>query len=83
MYKQAFAYATPRQFFLQEAVYHCLHELWLRKCFPKTIYVNTNLPAEQIRMCKSETEINKLDSDSTDVFKRNMADCYIGALCHC
>ena len=77
MYKLASAFATSRQISLQEAVSFSLPELWQRKCYPKTIFVNTNLPSNRFRMCKTEREIAELDPDSTDVFKRNMIERYM------
>ena len=77
MYKLASAFATSRQISLQEAVYFTLPELWQRKCYPKSIFVNTNIPSKRIRMCKSEGEIEQLDPESTDIFKRNMIERYV------
>ena len=77
MYKLASVYATSRQISLQEAISFTLPELWQTKCYPKTIFVNTNLPENRIRMCKSKAEIEELEPDSTDVFKRNMVERYI------
>ncbi|XP_057310673.1 uncharacterized protein LOC130648634 [Hydractinia symbiolongicarpus] len=77
MYRIASAFLCSRQVSVQEAVYLCLPELWLRKCFPKTTYVNSGLPSDRIRIYKSEEEIKELSSDSTDVFKRSLCDRYI------
>ena len=77
MHKLASSYSNSRQVSLQEAVYYSLPELWLRKCFPRTVFVNTNIPSERIRICKSVEEIEELDPDSTDIFKQNMVDRYI------
>ena len=77
MYKIASAFATSRHISLQEAVALTLPELWLRKCFPKTVFISTNIPTERVKFCKSEKEIRELNPDSTDVFKRNMIDRYI------
>ena len=52
-------------------------ELWLRKSYPKVIFINTNLPEKRFRMCRTEEELSELPEDSTDVFKRNMIDRYI------
>ena len=71
MHKLASSYSNSRQVSLQEAVYYSLPELWLRKCFPKTVFVNTNMTAERIRICKSVEDIEELDPDSTDIFRRN------------
>lgn len=77
MYKLASAYATSRQMSLQEAVVFSLPELWLRKCFPRTIFVNTNIPTERIRLCKPKALLNELDSESTDIYAKNMIDRYM------
>lgn len=78
MYKIVSAFSCSRQVSVQEAAYLSLPELWLRKCFPKTVYVNSGLPSDRIRIYKSEEEIKELSSDSTDVFKRSLCDRYIG-----
>ena len=71
------AYNTNRECSVQEAVYLTMPELWLRKCFPAIQFVNTNLPDERYRVFKSEEEIEELEEDSPNVFKRNMLDRYI------
>lgn len=38
------AFLSSREVSSQECVYRCMPELWLTKFFPKTIFVNTNLP---------------------------------------
>ena len=69
MHKLASSYSSSRQVLLQEAVYYSFPELWLRKCFPRTVVVNTNIPSERIRSCKSLEEMEELNPDSTDIFK--------------
>ena len=76
MHKLASSYSRSKQAFLQEAVYYSLPELWLRKCFPGTVFVNTSIPSERIQICKSVEEIEELNPDSTDIFKRNMVGRY-------
>ena len=76
MHKLASLCSSSRQVSLQEAVYYSLPELWLRKCFARTVFVNTSIPSERIRICKSVEEIEELDQDSADIFKRNMVDRY-------
>ena len=71
------AYSSSPQISLQEAVWHCLPELYMRKCFPKTIYINTSIPNERIRMCKSKKDLEELGPDSNDIFLRNLADRYM------
>ena len=71
------AYASNRECSVQEAVYHVLPELWLRKTFPCVLFLNSNLPNERFRMCKSQSEIAELPEDSVDIFKTNMLDRYL------
>ena len=71
------AYNTNRECSVQEAVYLTMPELWLRKCFPAIQFINTNLPNERYRVFKSEEELEDLDDDSSNVFKRNMLDRYL------
>ena len=47
-------------------------ELWLRKTFPKTIFVSTDLPQNRLRVPKSQDELDELEDDSTDIFKSNI-----------
>ena len=77
MKKIAKAYNTNRECSVQEAVYLTMPDLWLRKCFPAIQFINTNMPADRYRIFKSEEEIEELEDDSTDVFKRNMLDRYV------
>ena len=52
---------------MQEAVYYCLPELWLRKVFPGAIYANTNIPEKRFKSFE-------LPDKSEDIFKKNMLD---------
>ena len=70
------AYITKRECSIQEAVYHIMPELWLRKTFPRVTFANSNLPENRFKVCLSE-EVKELPEDCTDVYKRNMIDCYI------
>ena len=51
-------------------------ELWLRKTFPATVYVSTDLPENRLRVAKSQDELDALDEDSTDIFKSNIIERY-------
>ena len=73
----AHAYASNRECSLQEAVYHCLPELWLRKIFPSVIYANTNLAEKRLKMLRSKEEMCQLPDESEDIFERNMLDRYM------
>ena len=55
---------------------HSLPEFWLKNCFPRAVFVNTSIPSERIRVCKSVEKIEELEPDSTDNFKRSMVDRY-------
>ena len=69
-------YASKRECSLQEAVYHIMPELWLRKVFPAKLFANTNLPENKYRVCVIEKEIKQLPEPSTDIFKTIMLDRY-------
>ena len=68
------AYTSKRECSVQEAVYHIMQELWLRKFFPLILFANTNLPENRYRVCVCEKEIKQLPESSTDIFKKNMLD---------
>ena len=44
------AYITKRECSVQEAVYHVMPELWLRKSYPCVIFINTNMPEKRFRV---------------------------------
>ena len=67
------AYITKRECSVQEAVYHVMPELWLRKTYPRVIFANSNLPENRFKICRSEEEIKELPEDSVDVFKKKHA----------
>ena len=46
MKKLAYSFICSRQMSVQEAVYLCLPELWLRKYQPRVMFLNTNLRQE-------------------------------------
>ena len=68
------AFLSTREVSSQECVYRCIPELWLRKVFPKTAFVSTQLPEKRIQVTKSQPELDALDDDSTDIYKSNMQD---------
>ena len=70
------ANASKRECSLQEAVYHVVSELWLRKVFPGVLFANSNIPGKCFRMMLSKKKSSELPEDSTDVYKRNMVDRY-------
>ena len=70
------AFLSIREVSSQECVYRCMPELWLRKIFPATVFVNTNLPEKRIRVTKSHQELDNLDDESTGIFKSNIIERY-------
>ena len=51
-------------------------ELWLRKVYPKTVFVSTGLSEKRVTVAKSQTELDALDDDSTDIYKSNIIERY-------
>ena len=47
------AFLSSREVSSQECVYRCMPELWLRKIFPKTLFVSTDLPEKRVRIAKT------------------------------
>ena len=76
MRKVGTALLSCREVNAEEYVYRCMPELWLRKTFPFTVFVNTGLPEERCRVAKSQKEIQALDDDSTDIFMSNIIEQY-------
>ena len=70
------AFLSTREVSAQECVYRCIPELWLRKIFPKTIFVSTDLPQNRLRIPKSQDELDELEDDSTNIFKSNIIERY-------
>ncbi|XP_078375419.1 uncharacterized protein LOC144658809 isoform X2 [Oculina patagonica] len=70
------AFLSCREVSAQECVYRCMPELWLRKTFPRTVFVNTGLPHERCRVAKCQQEIEALEEDSTDIFMSNIIERY-------
>ena len=50
------AYTSNRECSVQEAVYHILPELHLRRVFPVVQFVNTNLPEESSKILQTEEQ---------------------------
>ena len=59
----------------QEAVYHIL-SIPLSTNSRSTVFINTNKPENRISMLKSNEILQKLDSDSKDVFVQGLIDMY-------
>ena len=70
------AFLSTREVSSQECVYRCMPELWLRKIYPATVFVSTDLPEKRVRIAKSEQELEGLDDESTDIFKSNIIERY-------
>ena len=70
------AFLSRREVSSQECVYRCLPELWLRKTFPGTIFINTDLPEKRIRTRKSEQQLSELEDDSTEIDNSNIIERY-------
>ena len=51
-------YAVKRKCSVQEAVYLVMPELWLRKIFPKVIFLNSNLPDKRYKIFKMKSKID-------------------------
>ena len=67
-------YASNWECFVQEAVYHCLPELWLKKVYPDVIFDNTNIPENQFKILRRQQEISIIPDESVDIFKKDMVD---------
>ena len=70
------AFLSSREVSSQECVYRCLPELWLRKTFPGTVFINTALPEQRVRTMKSKEQMAGLDDDSTEIFNSNIIERY-------
>ena len=70
------AFLSKREVSSQECVYRCMPELWLRKIFPRTVFVSTDLPEKRVCVTKSKNELDELDDDSTDIYKSNIIERY-------
>ena len=67
-----------RECIVQEAVYHIMPELMLRKTFAAVVFANTNIPENRFRVYLDKKEIKDLPEDLADIFKKNMVDRYVG-----
>ena len=74
--KKGTAFLSTKEVSSQECVYRCMPELWLRKVFPKTVFVNTDFPEKRVRVTKRQQELDELDGDSTDIYKSNIIERY-------
>ena len=70
------AFLSTREVSSYECVYRCLPELCLQKTFPGTIFINTDLPKNRIRTCKSQQQLSELEDDSTEIYNSNIIERY-------
>ena len=68
------AYVNSRECSVQEAFYHILPELKLRRIFPAVHFVNTSLPEERVQVLLSEKELSELPDDNPNNFKKSNTD---------
>ena len=71
------AYLSSREWSVQEAVYHILSELKLRRIFPAVCFVNTILPEERVQVLLLEKERSELPGDSPNIFKKSNINRYM------
>ena len=71
------AYLCSRKRSMQEALYHILPELNLRRIFPAVCLVNTNSPEERIQVLLSEKELRELPGNNPNIFNKSSIDCYM------
>ena len=71
------AYLSNRECSVQEAVYHILPKLKLKRIFPAVYFVNTNPREERVQVLLSEKESSKPPDDSPNIFKKSNIDCYM------
>ena len=62
------AYSTKRGCSVQETVYHFLLEVWLRKIFPKVIFMNSNMPEKRYKIFKKKCQIDELPEHSAEIY---------------
>lgn len=74
--KRGAAFLSTREVSSKECVNRCMPELWLRKVFPKTVFVSTDLPEKRVRVTKTQQELDELHDDSTDIYKSNIMECH-------
>ena len=64
-------YLSNWEFSLQEAVYHNLPELMLRRVFPAGYFVNTNLSEERVQVLFSEKGRRELPDNRQNIFRKS------------
>ena len=71
------AYLSNRECSIQEAVYHILPELKLRRIFLAVYCIKANPPEERVQVLLSEKELRELLDDSPNIVKKSNIDCYM------
>ena len=61
-------YLSNKECSVQEAVYHILPELKLRRILPAVYFVNKNSPEERVYELFSEKELRELPDDRPNIF---------------
>ena len=64
LWKIGAAFLSTREVSAQECVHRCMPELWLRKIFPETPFVNTDFPQNRLHIPKSQDDLEELEEDS-------------------
>ena len=68
---------SKRECSVQEAVYHILPKLKLRRVFPVVCFGNKNVPQEPAQVLLSGKKLNELPDDSANTFRKSNIDWYI------
>ena len=76
MKKLTSSFIYLRQISVQEAVYLCLPELWLRKCQLSVLFLNNNLHHERIGLLKTEKELLEMFEDSKYIYESGIIEKY-------
>ena len=66
-----------RECSVRETVYLLIPEFWLRKTFPKVIFLYRNVPENRYRMYPSKVDLKGVPGDNTDYFQGSMLDRYL------
>ena len=68
------AYLSNRECSVQEAVYHILYELKLRRIVTAVYFVNTNPPEERVEVLLSGKELSQLPENTLNISKKSNVD---------
>ena len=71
------AYLSNCECSVQEAVYHILPELKLRRIISAVYFVNNNLSEKRGKVLLPEKELSRPADDCPNIFKRSNIDCYM------